>query len=385
MAMSCGVFAVPVAVPPALPFKMVAAETRDSGSDVRSQTAGALPVQEPAPRSLPLPCQALLGRFDAYPQQQGWKSFLPPRLSQTALRFGPLVASGGVSQFGTDALGCRLGDCGGESGSEDTSCRSDSDVSAPCIASIRGRVWALARAPQGCRLVQDVLEGATSELERAQVATELRGHVAKAMRCPHANHVLTKCIAVSRPETVSFIIDELTQRAGLLTQACRHRYGCRVVQELLKRCPVDMMKTMVSQILDDTLTFAIHPFGNYVMQHLAEYATPEQRQRLLLELQRSADSVCRSPRGSTVVASALKFSTPQERASFALTVVEDAALLSSFAQTRPGSASIALLLEVLNGDGRSQTVHQLLNDRTLRGSKHGSTVVELLASLHPSI
>merc|ERR1740123_724110 len=114
---------------------------------------------------------------------------------------------------------------------------------------------------------------------------ELRGHVAKALRCPNANHVLQKCIATVNSEYLQFIIDELLGRSGLVTQAARHRYGCRIVQQLLKKCSHEQVQGIAGLLLEDATMLSCHSFGNFVMQHLLEYGTEDQRLCLIRTLE----------------------------------------------------------------------------------------------------
>merc|ERR1712218_69696 len=112
------------------------------------------------------------------------------------------------------------------------------------------------------------------------------------MRCPHANHVLQKCITLLQPDDVQFIVDELLGRDGLMVQATKHRYGCRIVQQLLKRCPSEQVERIVEVLLSDALALSCHPFGNFVMQCLLEHGTEDQRYRMICTLERTASSVC---------------------------------------------------------------------------------------------
>mmetsp|Transcript_95699 Transcript_95699/g.241198 ORF Transcript_95699/g.241198 Transcript_95699/m.241198 type:complete len:152 (+) Transcript_95699:41-496(+) len=141
---------------------------------------------------------------------------------------------------------------------------------------------------------------------------ELRGHVLEAARCPHANHVLQKCIAVSSPEASQFVIDELLCRAGSIAQMARHRYGCRIMQHLLKRCHPWQVAHIAETLLADALVFSCHPFGNYVIQHLLEYGTQDQRYRLIRTLEQSAASVARSTSGCGVLAAAMTHGSPAD-------------------------------------------------------------------------
>merc|ERR1719247_1621296 len=100
----------------------------------------------------------------------------------------------------------------------------------PTAVQIAGNVWHLAREKEGCRLVQEALENATGDADRVALASEMRGRVWEALRCPNANFVLQKCIGVLRPQASQFIIDELRDKGS--SKAARHRFGCRVLQRL---------------------------------------------------------------------------------------------------------------------------------------------------------
>eukprot|EP00913_Durusdinium_trenchii_P035379 g33108.t1 len=99
------------------------------------------------------------------------------------------------------------------------------------------------------------------------------------MRCPHANHVLQKCITCSRPQDCQFIVDEIMACNGFVELAARHKYGCRIIQRLLERCPLQVER-IAAAILSDVSGIARHPYGNYVLQNLLEHGTPAHRHRL---------------------------------------------------------------------------------------------------------
>lgn len=135
--------------------------------------------------------------------------------------------------------------------------------------------------------MQAALEAAPSDEVRADLATELHGHVAKAMRCPHANHVLQKCIALVRPESLQFVVDELLARDGLVVQAAKHRYGCRIVQHTLRRCSASQIACLVEALLQEVESLACHSIGRYTIQVLLEISTEDQRYRLIRAIERS--------------------------------------------------------------------------------------------------
>merc|ERR1719487_2976034 len=63
---------------------------------------------------------------------------------------------------------------------------------------IRGRILALSRNPQGCRIVQHHLETGSPEVRQA-AAWELHGHILALTRCPQGNYVVQKLIECATP------------------------------------------------------------------------------------------------------------------------------------------------------------------------------------------
>jgi len=247
------------------------------------------------------------------------------------------------------------------------------------VALLSGRIWSLAQDTEGCREVQRVLDLCTSEEARRAISGELRGHVAKAMRCPHATHVLQKCIAVSSPEASQFIIDELLCRPGSVAQMARHRYGCRIVQHLLKRCHTWQVAHICEVLLADALVFSCHPFGNYVIQHLIEYGTQDQRYRLIRTLEQSAASVARSTSGCGVLAAAMTHGAAEDTMWLARSVLQEPGLLQALAQSRHGNVVVIQILQVLSLAERDLAKQRLLEeDVALRASRYGRMVAEEL-------
>merc|ERR1719215_1111840 len=160
-----------------------------------------------------------------------------------------------------------------------------------------GQVWVLSQDLVGCRQVQEALDAAPSHEAREVLAEELHGHVLKAMRCPHANHVLQKCIALLRPDALQFIVDELLARDGLVVQAAKHRYACRIVQHMLSKCPSSQMAELVEVLMRDAVVLACHSIGHYSVQRILDAGTEEQRYRLIRTVERNVRSIGQSSQG----------------------------------------------------------------------------------------
>jgi len=311
----------------------------------------------PHTRSLPFPMQALLDRMGPQLQGSSWGRFMPPTLLErqrhcTLLHWVGSVPAieAGAGEVDSEAEQpeglSRVRSTGtmqaGSTSSEYSASPDKASLEHGAIA-IRGHVWLLSQDAKGCRVVQEAIQEAASEEARAALAAELHGHVAKAFRCPHANHVLQKCIAASSPEQSQFVIDELLGREGLVGQASRHRYGCRVVQQLMRRCPSAQVQGIADLLLEEALAFSCHPFANFVMQQLLEHGTELQRSRLVHSLACDIGMVARSSPGCNVLGVALAYAPAESRATLARAILQDPTRLRSLAATRAGQVVLQRL------------------------------------------
>merc|ERR1711881_49018 len=98
---------------------------------------------------------------------------------------------------------------------------------------------------EGTRTVQHALEAAADVSTREMIAGELRDHVWQAIDCPCANYALQQCIYSLPAPSVQFIIDEITAESNGVCLAAQHRFGCRILQRLLERCPPKQVQDLV--------------------------------------------------------------------------------------------------------------------------------------------
>jgi len=245
---------------------------------------------------------------------------------------------------------------------------------------VRGRVWLLSQDARGCRVVQEALESAASEEACVALVEELHGHVAKALRCPHANHVLQKCINMTSPEHSQFILDELLERPGLLAIATRHRYGCRVLQHLLQRCTQAQLQDVTELLMEDAIVFSCHPFGNYVMQRVLECGTEETQHRFVRLLEQNVDKVCGVPPGCNVIAAALSCGPFEDRVWLARAIVQEPSRVRALAQMRFGSFAAIQVLKVAGTSEQVRALERLEPQlESLPAAEHGHLLVECLA------
>lgn len=244
---------------------------------------------------------------------------------------------------------------------------------------LSGRVWLLSKDQQGCRLVQDALERAASDEEREAIAQELHGRVAKAMRDPSANHVLQKCISTLSVTSLQFMFDELLARQGLAAQAARHRYACRIVQQLLQRCGAIQTSGLVEAMLQDTLTLVCHPFGHHTIKQLLQCGSEDQRYRIVRTIEQNMGTIGRNSHGSNIIAAAMEYAALEDKVWMARAALQEPDLLVFLAQSRQGDDAVLRMLQALGTQERTRGCEELVEHAAVLGaSKAGRFVAETL-------
>jgi len=223
---------------------------------------------------------------------------------------------------------------------------------------------------------------------REAVLQEFRGRAVKAMRDPHANHVLQKCISIMAPTSLQFMVDELSERDGLATAVARHRYGGRIVQQLLKKCSASQVSGLAEALMQETVALACHSFGNFSVQHLLQFGTEEQQHRLAQTIMSSAETVCLSKAGAGVVAAVLEHASSKDRLLMTQAVLLVPGLLVELAQCRHGHTAVLRMLHVLEGQDSLQAHMSLAMEiAKLRASRFGRVVAKHLEekALHATV
>lgn len=249
-------------------------------------------------------------------------------------------------------------------------------------ASVVGRVWRLSRNAEGCRLVQDAIETAASDEERSKITAELEGHVWEALRCPHANHVLQKCIAASGPKASQFIINEILLRGKAGAQdAARHPYGCRVIQRLLEHCRPEQVGNLVEAFLSSAMALSRHEFGNFVMQQVVEHGSPGHKHRLAVVLAQHARAAGSDMIACAVLTKALQHCSEKDAIALAQELVREKRLIARMARSRNGHGAARAMLHWLQGEDKVEAKEQLLAEAaSLRTSRYGKSVLSCVSS-----
>eukprot|EP00449_Zooxanthella_nutricula_P042627 CAMPEP_0198610070 /NCGR_PEP_ID=MMETSP1462-20131121/156713_1 /TAXON_ID=1333877 /ORGANISM="Brandtodinium nutriculum, Strain RCC3387" /LENGTH=314 /DNA_ID=CAMNT_0044341877 /DNA_START=39 /DNA_END=984 /DNA_ORIENTATION=+ len=183
---------------------------------------------------------------------------------------------------------------------------------------------------------------------------------------------------------LQFIVDELPPHRA--TQAANQKCGCRVVQRLLERCPPGMMSSAIDGILADFVSVARSPYGNYVAQHVTEYASEEQRRRAMRAICADVKGLAADPFGSAVIFGALTRGPAAEQEMLAQTLLREPGLLAFMATTRHGSGCARRCLQLLRGRHLACARQQLLPELAcLKASRFGRFVAQVLEGPQSSV
>jgi len=334
--------------------------------------------------SAPMPLRSVAGRLTvATSPCNHWLAYLPQRLrEQPEFLAASAAAIPAIHDLlPQEDLVKRRADRQASSDCHPSSKAADSELlSWGDDLAVAGKVWELSQDPQGCRHVQRALEHAASEEERRAVAAELHGHVAPAMRCLHGNHVLQKCINTMQPESLQFIVDEISKQEGLVAQTARHRYGCRIIQHLLKVCPASQVSKIAESVLEEADTLACHAFGNYAVQHVVRFGSPEHRYRLTRVIERNITSIAKTVVGGPVIKAIIMHAAPEDRVWVARAAAQNAQAMLALAKSRLGYPCAMLILETISAREMERVSTALAEHlEELRASKFGLEVAQLLA------
>jgi len=222
------------------------------------------------------------------------------------------------------------------------------DRSPSSSSNVTGHVWSLSQDADGCRAVQDAIVLAGTEAARILLAMELSGHILEALQCPHANHVLRKFITTMAPPSIQFLIDELVHEGEeAIAETAKHRYGCRILEALIKTCEMHQLSGMVEHLLPHVVALSTRMYGNFVVQRLLEHGSDAQRFHICQALRTDVATIASNFYGSIVVGAALKHGTHEHRVNLSRDIIRVNGLLSTIARFRHGQIVKEQILVVL--------------------------------------
>jgi hypothetical protein len=222
-----------------------------------------------------------------------------------------------------------------------------------------GKFWELSQDVQGCRQIQNALDDSLNSQDFQSIQVQLKGHVWEAMLCPHANHVLRKVVQSMPSSNLDFIIAEVVLEGSAgVRQFASHRYGCRIVEELLRTCSVCQLEELLGLMLVEAEGLCTHMYGNFVMKAFLQHSSLVQRQRLLKVLLDNATTMGTSFYACAVLAEVLQNNDEDSR-TLARVIVSVNGLMSAMACHKHGRSAVEAVLRVFKGEDLKGAVNEL--------------------------
>jgi len=183
--------------------------------------------------------------------------------------------------------------------------------------------------PEGCWLVQWVLEDLVLRQRRAataaQLALGLRGHVLQASTSPHGIWVLKKIIDLKldgeplilrEPSVLQLITEEMCAGAQRLSPGDRRLapaacfvaencYGCRILVQLLEEVP-HHARRVIDAALENLQELLTHGYGHHPVEKVLEHGLPHQQAEVVAALLRNLPDCVTNKSGKYVLLNALR-------------------------------------------------------------------------------
>jgi len=255
--------------------------------------------------------------------------------------------------------------------------RSQVDGQVMDLRALRGRVWELSCRAGRCRDVQQTLEVA-DPATAGGLACELRGLVWNAMQCPHANHVLQKCITVLQPVPHWLVEEVLSWGSQGIETMAKHRFGCRVFERLLEHCEEGHKQQLVASLLEDVVSLSQEEFANYCIQFILEHSNSEQRSEVINLVIAEAAWLATHYYAGAVVTKALQHGSAEQRLELAETLLAQGPwLLERMAVHRFSNEAV---IEMLGLPQATERVRGILRPNwwQLQASRYGREILQFL-------
>jgi len=180
-----------------------------------------------------------------------------------------------------------------------------SDLPAP----IKKATWDLSVCPSGKRLLEKVLSECGTSVQ-IQVLEQLKGRVWEASTSREANYIVQACIEVLPSEHLQFVVEEIKDCA---VTAAKNRFAVRVVQRLIEFCTESQTSSLVDKLISSACDLCCHGIGNYVIKHILECGSDEQRHLLATRIMNgNIVKLARDAVGNHVVSCALVYCNSQD-------------------------------------------------------------------------
>jgi len=231
---------------------------------------------------------------------------------------------------------------------------------------------------EGCLWIQRALDEASDDGDRLAIMDALRGHTWDVMRCPNANHVLQKVIVTVRPWECQYVIDDVLQRGPEAPgRLARHKYAYRGLQRILEHLQPCQVAPIVDLLVADGMALAMHRYGTFVMQHVLEYGSEQQRRRAIETFTSGATEMVHNNDACMVLNVALADEAECGRDELARAILANEGVVADMAHTRRGHVAVLTLLDALDDSLLGEAFRQLsAQEVSLWKSRFGRSVIK---------
>merc|ERR1712113_474032 len=218
------------------------------------------------------------------------------------------------------------------------------------------------------------------------MARQLKGHIAKAVRSPHANHVVQEIIRLIPLNQIDFVVQEVEQMGLKLVF---HKYGCRILCRLIESdCSMQSsdksMVCIVERVLQRLGDIIYDIFGHFVVESILEHGQDSHRAKILTELKANAIRAAHHDRGAFVVVKAMQYGCPEDVEDLSKKILaQGPEKLAGMASTWSGQNVIrALMQKTLTRQSLSDSFSCPAALANLRTNKYGRDILKDLKQTH---
>uniref|UniRef100_A0A183CS76 PUM-HD domain-containing protein n=1 Tax=Globodera pallida TaxID=36090 RepID=A0A183CS76_GLOPA len=98
--------------------------------------------------------------------------------------------------------------------------------------------------------------------------------------------VMDTIIELIEPQRLQFVVDAiLSSPSDSVASLSLHEYGSWVIQHVLEHCTEQQKRPVLKQLLGNVPTLVMDQYGSFVIERVLEHGRPEDRERIVRSLQ----------------------------------------------------------------------------------------------------
>ncbi|KAF5806513.1 putative armadillo-like helical, pumilio domain-containing protein [Helianthus annuus] len=248
------------------------------------------------------------------------------------------------------------------------------NVSVLCLKELRGKVYALAKDQNGCRLLQAKFENPSDE-EVEFVLYEVLEYISELMKDQFGNYLIQKLITVCNDDHKLRMLLSLTDVPVEMVLVCMNPHGTRAMQKLLENLtdPYHIALAMAA-LRPGAARLASDPNGHHVIQYCLIHFPSDVIEPILNEIADKCYEVATDRSGCCVLQACMEHSHGKVRNRLVAEILGNAVVL---AEDPYGNYVLQHMVGLKVPEFTARLVRQLQgNFASLSCNKYASNVVE---------